>query len=206
MLENIKMLLGISPLDTDLDNKLTLLINNTIARLKRKLGGIEPPEDMDDIILEVVIKRFNRIGSEGVSSHTVEGESVTYTDKDFDEFSGEIQSFLDDQKGSSRGKAIYFQRITSGEYDPNTANYNSDSITETKRFANISTTGEETLNLIFGEIKQGALTVRIQNHFTEPFDRIRIGDKTYRVDHSRKLERLQTFIVSEVQNNAGITN
>ena len=107
MLENIKMLLGINPLDTDLDNKLTLLINNTVARLKRKLGGIEPPEDMDDIILEVVIKRFNRIGSEGVSSHTVEGESVTYTDKDFDEFSGEIQSFLDDQKGSSRGKVRF---------------------------------------------------------------------------------------------------
>lgn len=103
-------------------------------------------------------------------------------------------------------KPIYFQRITSGEYDPNTANYNSDSITETKRFANISTTGEETLNLIFGEIKQGALTIRIQGHYNEPFDRIRIGDKTYRVDHSRKLERLQTFIVSEVQNNAGIKN
>lgn len=107
MLENIKTLLGISRSDTDLDEKLTLLINNTIARLKRKLGGIEPPEDMDDIILEVVIKRFNRIGSEGVSSHTVEGESVTYTDKDFDEFSSEIQSFLDDQKGSSRGKVRF---------------------------------------------------------------------------------------------------
>lgn len=103
-------------------------------------------------------------------------------------------------------KPIYFQRITSGEYDPNTANYKPDFVKETKRFANISTTGVETLNLIFGEIKQGALTIRIQGHYNEPFDRIRIGDKTYRVDHSRKLERLQTFIVSEVQNNAGIKN
>lgn len=107
MLENLKMLLGIEPEDQDLDEKLNLLIKNTTARLKRKIGGIDPPEDMDDIILEVVIKRFNRIGSEGISSHSVEGESVTYTDDDFDEFSGEIQAFIDSQESGNRGKVRF---------------------------------------------------------------------------------------------------
>lgn len=94
---------------------------------------------------------------------------------------------------------IYFQRIKPGEYDETTANYEPDTVTETKRFADISNTGEETLNLIYGEIKQGVLTIRLQAHFDKPFDRIRIGDKVYRVDFSRKLKRKHTFVVSEVQ-------
>ena len=102
MLEDLKTLLDIS--DSSLDAKLRLILANTTARLKLLLGGIEPPEDMNHIILEVAVIRFNRIGSEGMSSHTVEGESTSYSDADFNAFAGEIQAFLDAQKESKRGK------------------------------------------------------------------------------------------------------
>lgn len=105
MLEELKDLLGIT--DTDRDKTLTLLLSIATARLKTLLGGITPPESMDYIILEVAVKRFNRIGSEGISSHSVEGESLSFVDSDFDEFADEIQAYLDTLKDSSRGKVRF---------------------------------------------------------------------------------------------------
>lgn len=105
MLENLKMMLGID--DTTRDDMLRLIVQNTTARLKMLLGSIEPPDEMDYIILEVCVKRFNRIGSEGMTSHTVEGESTNYTDDDFAEYADDIQAFLDKQKETTRGKVRF---------------------------------------------------------------------------------------------------
>lgn len=105
MLDNLKMMLGIE--DEDQDVKLTLILSNTKSRLKLLLGGIEPPEDMNHIVLDVAIMRFNRIGSEGLASHSVEGESLTFSDHDFDGFANEIQAWLDSQNESTRGKVRF---------------------------------------------------------------------------------------------------
>lgn len=94
---------------------------------------------------------------------------------------------------------IYFQKITSGGYDPSTGNYADDAVEETLRYASVMNTGEETMIQVYGTIKQGSLTIQIQNHYTEPFDRIRVGEKVYSVDFIRRLRTKHTFIVSEVQ-------
>lgn len=105
MLDNLKIMLGIE--DTDQDAKLNLILSNTKSRLKLLLGGIEPPEEMNHIVLDVAIMRFNRIGSEGLASHSLEGESLTFSDHDFDGFANEIQAWLDSQKESTRGKVRF---------------------------------------------------------------------------------------------------
>lgn len=108
MLENLKMMLGFgADVDEERDSRLRLILSNTTARLKLLMGGLEPPEEMDHIILEVAIIRFNRIGSEGLSSHSVEGESLTFADDDFSGFLDEIQAYLDSQKTSTRGKVRF---------------------------------------------------------------------------------------------------
>lgn len=94
---------------------------------------------------------------------------------------------------------IYFQRITPGEYDASTGDYGEDIVTEEMRYASVSGSTRETMNLIYGEIKQGSLTLCLQNHYTEPFDRIRVGNKVYRVDYEKPLRVKNTYIVSEVQ-------
>lgn len=94
---------------------------------------------------------------------------------------------------------VYFQTIKAGEYDTSTGNHGEDTITEEKRDASVTDTGDETLNLLYGEIKQGVKTIRLQNHYDKPFDRIRIGKKVYRVDRTRRLRVKHIFIVSEVQ-------
>ena len=94
-------------------------------------------------------------------------------------------------------KAIFFQRITSGEYNASSGDYGPDEISEVKRYADVTNAGAETLNLIYGEIRLGCLTVRLQSHYNEPFDRIRIGSKFYRADFSRKLRKGHVFVVRE---------
>lgn len=105
MLENIKLLLGIN--DNGIDGKLSVIIDTVTARLSLLLGGIELPVSMEHIVQEVSIARFNRIGSEGMSSHTVEGETVSFTDDDFAPFAAEIQAFLDLQAESKRGRVMF---------------------------------------------------------------------------------------------------
>lgn len=107
MLNTLKLFLGIAADDTDRDELLTQIIADATARLKVLLGGIEPPEEMTYIIREVSVIRFNRIGSEGLSSHNVEGESLAFSDDDFSGYSGEIQAFLDKQEETTRGKVRF---------------------------------------------------------------------------------------------------
>ncbi len=94
---------------------------------------------------------------------------------------------------------VYFQKITSGEYDPKTGNCGDDTVEETQRYASIMDTGAVMLKLVYDGPKQGSLTIQIQNHYEEPFDRIRVGEKVYSVDFSRSLRTKHTFVVSEMQ-------
>ena len=104
---DIKELLGISKEDTPQDNKLMLLLNATKNRLKVRLGGAEPPEALNYIIVDVVIKRFNRIGSEGLASHTVEGESQAFAEDDFAEYKEDIRAYLDKQQNVRKGRMMF---------------------------------------------------------------------------------------------------
>ena len=94
---------------------------------------------------------------------------------------------------------VYFQKITSGEYDPDTGNYGDDTVAEVARYASVMDTSRETMRLVYGEIRQGSLTIHLQNHYDDLFDRIRVGDRLYTVDYTRRLRVKQGFVVSEVQ-------
>ena len=93
---------------------------------------------------------------------------------------------------------VFMQMITSGEYDTNTGDYEDEHVSETELMASVMDTGTETMQLVYGGLKQGSLTVNLQNHYHDPFDRIRIGKKIYTVDMSRRLRTKQSFVVSEV--------
>lgn len=107
MLDKIKIMLGIAAEETDLDSKLNLIIELATSRLKVLLGNVEPPAELQYIILEVAVKRFNKVSSEGFSSHSVEGESFAFTENDFDEFKKDIQSWIDTQKTVQKGKVRF---------------------------------------------------------------------------------------------------
>lgn len=91
---------------------------------------------------------------------------------------------------------VYFQRVIAEAYNAETGNYEKESLAVEKRYADVTESRTETLQLVYGEIKQGSLTIRLQNPIYSPIDSIKIDNKKYRVDWSR---RNRVFVVSEVQ-------
>lgn len=111
MLNQILILLGLDSPTQAMTDKLETIIGMTEQRLAFLLGipvnGI--PTELSYIVVEVTIARFNRIGSEGVSSHTVQGESLSWTDDDFKPYMDDIQGWLNaqDEVNTTRGRVRF---------------------------------------------------------------------------------------------------
>ena len=110
MLEKLKLMLGFSDTeDEKLVEKLQWLLDTAAQRLKILLGGVDDvPEELEYIVVEVAIIRYNRIASEGMSANSVEGESLTWDANDFDGFKRDIESWMENQQdGNGKGKVRF---------------------------------------------------------------------------------------------------
>ena len=80
------------------DNAVIDVINDCVdvatSRLLVRIGAEAVPEQLGYIVREVAVRRYNRIGSEGVASHTVEGESMSWNEDDFAAFEADINAYL----------------------------------------------------------------------------------------------------------------
>lgn len=110
--QNVLNLLGLTQEDmTETAQKqLQTIQEQTEARLSVLLGGVEEiPEALSYILENVAVVRYNRIGSEGLASHSVEGESMTWPDNDFAPYDDDIQAWLDaqDEPPTKRGRVQF---------------------------------------------------------------------------------------------------
>jgi len=105
MLQRIKTVLGIE--DTLQDDVLDILIENVTNHLKTLLGK-DVPEHLKFIVEEIVIRRFNRIGTEGMRSESVEGHRVDFYDlkDEFTPYMPIIESESDNGTGG-RGRVMF---------------------------------------------------------------------------------------------------
>lgn len=96
MLDEVKVLLGITT--TDRDDLLNILINNITRQLEMRLGNPDGgiPMELEYIVSELTVARFNRLGSEGMVSESVEGHSIAFNQDDFAPYSYVIQLYLGD--------------------------------------------------------------------------------------------------------------
>lgn len=106
MKERIKTVLDIK--DTLQDDVLDILISNVSNHLKAKLGK-DIPESLEFIVEEITIRRFNRIGTEGAKSESVEGHTITFYDleKEFVPYEDVINDNKDDDGNAKRGKVMF---------------------------------------------------------------------------------------------------
>lgn len=109
MLEKILILLGLDSPTQAMTDRIETIMELTEQRLGFLLGQTVIPTELSYIVVEVTIARFNRIGSEGVSSHTVQGESLTWTDDDFKPYMDDIQEWLNaqDEVNTTRGRVRF---------------------------------------------------------------------------------------------------
>ena len=108
LLSDLKELLGLPEEEHSLDRRLTLILTGTKKRLKFLLGGLDPPDEMDYILLDVSIIRYNKLGSEGLSSHSVEGEILSWSDNDFSGYMDDINAYLDERNKNKRKGGFKF--------------------------------------------------------------------------------------------------
>jgi len=109
MLEKILILLGLDEPTTAMQDRVETIMELTEQRLMLMLGQSFIPDALSYVVVEVTIARFNRIGSEGLSSHSVQSENMTWSDDDFKPYLSDIQAWLNAQEEvtTTRGRVRF---------------------------------------------------------------------------------------------------
>jgi Phage gp6-like head-tail connector protein len=106
MLQRIKTILDIE--DNRQDEVITIIMENVSNHLKALLGK-EIPAELNYIVEEITVRRFNRLGTEGMKSEEVEGHSVTFYDlkDEFVPYEDVIDAYKADNGVTGRGKVLF---------------------------------------------------------------------------------------------------
>ena len=87
LLNRIKTLLNIE----GNEELITEIVNITESKILNYINATEMPKELEFVLIELSVQRFNRIGSEGIASESIDGKSVSYDD----DFIG-YKHYLDD--------------------------------------------------------------------------------------------------------------
>ena len=88
-LKRLRIILGVD----NQDDLLLEILRITEERILAYTGFRDIPDDLQWLLVELAAQRFNRIGSEGFSSESVDGNSVSYDT--INDSIGEYKAFLD---------------------------------------------------------------------------------------------------------------
>lgn len=93
---------------TSTERKVEIIEEMTAQRLLNYINQKEVPATLQHIVDEVTIKRFNRLGSEGMKSTSQEGLSMTFDESDFEEFKDELDAWIAaNSPKDSKGWVLY---------------------------------------------------------------------------------------------------
>lgn len=107
VLKNVKQILGFH--DDSEDELLQSIIAVITDRLLAKLGGelCEIPKELNYIVVEASISRFNRVNDEGKKSASESDVSATYETDDLAPFLDDIQDWLAKNDANKRRFHFY---------------------------------------------------------------------------------------------------
>ena len=91
-------------------------------------------------------------------------------------------------------KAVF--QLVEDVYDSN-GDYTESVAEEHTEYASIVNTDIQTMHLVYGEIRQGSITMHLQNHIGYAFNRVVIDGKPYTVDDKLPLRVKVAYILSE---------
>ena len=110
MYEDVITLIGLTAPSQETETQIRTIISLTVSRLKNLLmlsSEVGIPSELEYIVTEVSVRRYNRIGSEGLASHSVEGETMTWPDDDFKPYADDIQKYLERQEDATTGRVRF---------------------------------------------------------------------------------------------------
>ena len=100
LLSRIKTLLELG-YDNDNDGLIYEIVEITKSKILNYINEEELPRELEFVLVELAVSRFNKIGSEGFSSESTDGKSISYED-DFEMY----RQYLDDylfKTGQNKG-------------------------------------------------------------------------------------------------------
>ena len=89
LLNRVKTLLSV----TDNDELIYEIIEITKSKILNYINKEELPKELEFILVEMAVSRFNKIGSEGFSSESTDGKSISYED-DFEIYKQYLDDYL----------------------------------------------------------------------------------------------------------------
>lgn len=101
-----KLKIALQFTDDRYDDQLKLYLNDATDFLKLRLSLADSdslPNAMEAIVRGAAVKRFNRFKNEGMSQYSQDGESITFSANDFDEWQDEIDQWKKDQRNVNHG-------------------------------------------------------------------------------------------------------
>lgn len=107
MVEEVKLYKGI--MDSVQDPLLNLIVSESMKRIlihinSRKANKLnEIPEELDFIVRDVSIKRFNKIDSEGTNSNSQEGLTLNWEKGYLDEYESILAGYYDNEEEGRKG-------------------------------------------------------------------------------------------------------
>lgn len=107
-LDDVKKRIGLK--DDKQDEQLREIIKSCESQLLSMLPiEVEQiPLRFSYMIKEVAVKRYNRIGAEGMTSEAVDGRSNSYELNDFKEYEAIIDNFFNARTRTKKGRAVFF--------------------------------------------------------------------------------------------------
>lgn len=91
LLEQTKLLISLS--DSTKDALLELLIQKTKDEVLLYTNKTEYLETMDNVVIDIVVIKYNRIGSEGLASQSYSGASESYLTEYPDYINKQLNTF-----------------------------------------------------------------------------------------------------------------
>ena len=73
----------------------------TKSKILNYINEVELPLELEFVLVELTIQRYNRIGSEGIASESVDGKSVSYEDV-FENYKPYLDDYIS-RNGKSKG-------------------------------------------------------------------------------------------------------
>lgn len=89
MLSTIRTLLGV----TDQNAVISTIIELNTKALLNRIGVNELPAELEYIVIETTVSRFNRLGSEGLQSEGIDVIKQTFTEDIFSPYEKDIHEY-----------------------------------------------------------------------------------------------------------------
>lgn len=95
MINNIKTLLEIPEDDTSRDSILNLLYSYASSTIALYVGADELPNQLTWVAEQLTVRKYNKLGEEGVVSSNYEGIQLQYEESDLDAFLTILDRYVD---------------------------------------------------------------------------------------------------------------